>query len=594
MNWQEISFRLAQDAEAVASMLLPNGKREGAEWVAGSTDGESGRSLKVRISGSKAGVWCDFAGDQGGDLIDLWAATRGKTALEAFKEARAYLGISEPHFEAPRRAYSRPERPQCSKPSGRVLAYLIEERKLTSETLDAFKVAADVKDGAIVLPYLRDGELVNIKHLALERDQNGKKRTWQAKDAEPCLFGWHLIGDDCRSVVITEGEFDSMSVHQYGFPALSINQGAGNHQWVEQDFERLSRFAEIFLWFDNDKAGQDGAHEVAKRLGFERCRIVRHALKDANECLQNGISQAEIRQTITQAERIEPQELRGPQAYTDAVLAMFNNETPEASGACFPWPAWADKARMRPAELSVWTGWNGGGKSELLGHVCVDLIRQGERVCIFSGEMRPAAVLYKMTRQACAISSPTASYVRAAHEWMTGALWIYDRIGSINQDALIEAFRYAAKRYRCTHFLIDSLMKCGLADDDYTGQKRFADRLCDFKNEFGVHVHLVAHARKGESEDRPPGKLDIKGSGGITDLADNVFTVWRNKRKEVSEQQDANQEDARLICHKQRATGWEGGLRLWFDPASRQFKQSSDWRPRPTFDFSACMVSQDA
>lgn len=158
---------------------------------------------------------------------------------------------------------------------------------------------------------------------------------------------------------------------------------------------------------------------------------------------------------------------------------------------------------------------------------------------------------------------------------------------------MLEAFRYAAKRYRVTHFVVDSLLKCGIAEDDYKAQKAFLDRLCDFKNEFNAHVHLVAHARKGESEDKAPGKLDVRGAGAITDLADNVFTVWRNKRKELAgDEADGDVEDARLYCHKQRATGYEGALRLWFDTSSLQFSQRANWHARPAFDFSSISGSR--
>jgi hypothetical protein len=34
-------------------------------------------------------------------------------------------------------------------------------------------------------------------------------------------------------VAITEGEIDAMTLHQVGIPALSVNAGAGNHQWIE-------------------------------------------------------------------------------------------------------------------------------------------------------------------------------------------------------------------------------------------------------------------------------------------------------------------------------------------------------------------------
>ncbi|MBB5509587.1 toprim domain-containing protein [Paraburkholderia atlantica] len=587
MNWLEISTRLANEAEAIAGMLLPNGKRQGPEWVAGSVQGEAGDSLKVRINGNKAGIWKDFAAGNGGDLIDLWAATRGLSLKDAYEAARDYLGIVEPKFAGPKRVYSKPAKPPVTKPVGKVLAYLTEERKLSLETIQAFKVGASKSDDAIVFPFLRNDELVNVKHLMLERDANGKKKTWQAQDAEPCLLGWHLIPDDTKAVLIVEGELDAMSLYQYGLPALSINQGAGNHQWIDQDYEYLERFQEIFLWFDNDEAGKKGVAEVAARLGLERCRIVSYRLKDANEALQAGVPQEEILEAVAAAQRIEPSDLKTPESYLDDVIEMFSGQPIGHTGSPLPWPAWQERVRLRPAELSVWTGINGHGKSDLLGNVLINLIQNDERICIFSGEIKPKMLLYRLTVQACATNRAPIPFVKAASAWMTGSMWLYDHVGSVSQEKLLETFRYAAKRYRVTHFVIDSLMKCGIAEDDYKGQKQFIDALCDFKNDFNVHVHLIAHARKGESEDKAPGKLDIKGTGAISDLADNVFTVWRNKKKELEREPSQEDEDARLYCHKQRATGYEGALRLWFDKESLLFKQSADWRPRAAFQFSS-------
>jgi twinkle protein len=586
-NWTEVSDRLASEAEAIAGMLLPNGKRQGPEWVAGSVDGDAGQSLKVRMVGNKAGVWKDFSTGETGDLIDLWAAVKGVPLKTAFEEASCYLGMATPTLSTPTRAYVRPARPSATKPKGRVLQYLTEVRKLSLETIEAFKVIASKADDEIIFPYLRDGELINLKHLALERDARGKKVIRQAADAEPCLFGWDLVPDNAKSVLITEGELDAMSLAEYGLAALSINQGAGNHQWIDFDFDRLERFQEIFLWFDGDEPGQKGAKEVASRLGLERCRIVQFRLKDANEALQQGVTLDEIGEALGAAQRIKPDDLHTPDAYLDEVIRMFRDEPLQATGAVLPWPIWQDRVRLRRAELTIWTGINSHGKSDLLGHVLLDLIKQGERICIFSGEMKPTMVLYRLTTQTCAIDNPTESYVRAANNWMSGSLWVYDRVGTIDQDKLLEAFRYAAKRYRVTHFVVDSLMKCGVAEDDYKGQKAFVDRLCDFKNEFNVHVHLVAHARKGDDESKAPGKMDIKGTGAISDLADNIMSVWRNKQKEEFRAADTEEEDGRLYCHKQRATGYEGCLRLWFDPSSRQFKQSAHWRPRPYVSFSA-------
>jgi hypothetical protein len=93
---QEIVSRLTAAAEQLAVELLPGGRREGREWVAGDLHGSAGRGVSVCIGGTKVGRWADFKGGGGsGDLLDLVAATRtGGDKGEALKWARAWLGLS--------------------------------------------------------------------------------------------------------------------------------------------------------------------------------------------------------------------------------------------------------------------------------------------------------------------------------------------------------------------------------------------------------------------------------------------------------------------------------------------------------------------
>ena len=107
---------------------------------------------------------------------------------------------------------------------------------------------------------------------------------------------------------------------------------------------------------------------------------------------------------------------------------------------------------------------------------------------------------------------------------MTKDFWVFGLTGTAKADRLIEIFDYARRRYGIQLFIIDSLMKCGIGDDDYNGQKAFVDSICDFKNKTNSHVILVTHSRKGDSEEKPTGKMDVKGSGAITDLTDNLLS----------------------------------------------------------------------
>ena len=92
---REIVERLTGNVLALCQHLLPNGRREGAEWRVGSAQGEPGKSLGVHLNGAKAGIWSDFADGSGGDLLDLIQACLGLDKGEAVGWAKGYLGIGD-------------------------------------------------------------------------------------------------------------------------------------------------------------------------------------------------------------------------------------------------------------------------------------------------------------------------------------------------------------------------------------------------------------------------------------------------------------------------------------------------------------------
>lgn len=580
MNANELSKLLSARAESVAAYLLPSGKRSGSEWRVGSADGASGKSLSVRVKGEKSGVWADFATGQGGDLLDLWCAVRGCSVADAMREAKQWAGVrDEPALVTGAKLYARPQRPQAKRPSGGALEWL-HTRGLTDETIAAFKIGTD--GDVVMLPYLRDGELVNIKR----RSISDKKRMWQEKGAEPCLFGWHLIDPNCRAVAITEGEFDAMALHQCGVPALSVNQGAGNHQWIDSDWDRLHRFSEIFVCFDDDDAGRKGSREVAQRLGVERCRIVVFpGSKDANDALLAGYTPVLFRAAIEDGRFIEPDELVNAVEFTEDVVAEFY--PPEGAAFAPALRIGIDHAwfRFRDSEITIWTGHNGHGKTTLLGLVQLGLMEQGERFCVFSGEMPPKKLMSRMARQACGTDEPTIPFLRAAMAWLGRSMWLFNTTGQAKADRLLEVFAYAVRRHGVSHVVIDSLMMIEDVPEEGRGaleaQRQFMNKLASFAKRHRVHVHLVAHPRKAEDERNAPGKQDVAGSGKITSLADNHFSVWA---KPVEEGDDGP--DSKLVLNKQRNGDHQHKeLWMWFDPRSKQHCNSSHRRARRFVEF---------
>ena len=260
-------------------------------------------------------------------------------------------------------------------------------------------------------------------------------------------------------------------------------------------------------------------------------------------------------------------------AFTDDVIAYFWDEKADR-GAVTPWEKLGDKLRFRPGEVTIWAGINGHGKSLALGQVLIGFLGQGMGSCIASLEMAPRITLARMCRQYFRVSRPEPELIREFHDSVGKHLCIYDQSGTVTDKKIFSVIRYAAEELGLKHFVLDSLMKCGIAEDDYTGQKMFVDRLCAEAKDTGMHIHLVAHSKKQKDELTPPGKMDVKGAGSMTDQVDNVITWWRNKKKEQDEHPDISEPDAMLICDKQRNGEWEGRAAFWFNPVGQCFTEN--------------------
>ncbi|WP_395765721.1 toprim domain-containing protein [Proteus mirabilis] len=596
MTITELSDRLWEDVDRVAKYLLPNGKKEHNEWVAGSVNGEAGKSLKINLSGKR--VWSDFAEGIGGDLLDLWVEVRDCSLHQAMTEAKKYLGIHDDdhHFSAKsQKKFSRPKNESLKKnirKTENCYTYL-ESRGISRKIAEEFKVCDAVvwshdvnrELPAIAFPYKRDGELLQVKRISTERP-NGKKAISVEADCEPCLYGWDQIPKDARAIIICEGEIDCMSYHEYGLSALSVPFGGGKgakQQWIEFEYHNLDRFTEIWLSLDGDEVGKEAAKEIAKRLGEYRCRLVSLPKKDINECLQAGIPQEEIIKYLETATYFDPDELCSAREFMqDTIQAFYGKEQYLFRS---PWETLNYQFSFRESELTILNGVNGHGKSEILGHILCEAMRQGAKACVASFELKPTVFLKRLTRQATCNKLPTSMEIESAFSFYDDRLWLFALTGTAKAKKLLEIFQYANRRYGINLFVIDSLMKCGIDDDDYNGQKEFLDAICDFKNKTNSHVILVTHSRKSDSEDKPTGKMDVKGSGSITDLTDNLFIIWRNKRREralqklqagqqlTPEEQNHTAEPASVLClEKQRnGEGWEGKIPLYLEERSHQF-----------------------
>ena len=424
-----------------------------------------------------------------------------------------------------------------------------------------------------------DAELLNIKYIAIDRDEKEKKIVRQEAGCPPALFGWQAIPEGQREAIITEGQIDAMTWFQMGYPALSVPDGVANIDgWIDYEWDNLQRFDTIYISFDNDKPGQEAVAKVADRLGKARCISVVLKQKDANDALQAGATQLDFARAAIHGKHFSPIEIKTPADFLDGLLNKFY--PPEGTPLGFFPELFGKKIGFRPGEVTIWTGISSHGKSAILSQVMLEAMELNQRVAIASMEMTGVQTLYRMTCQKCNHPLPLREAIAETNKWMSGKVWIFDVLGNVDTKKLAELMDYSHARYGVHHFVIDSLMKVAVGSEDYDGQRNFLNSLTSFSQRTGSHVHLVAHARKGKDESMSPGKMDISGSGNIINQADNILSVWRNKDKEIkvrenkmSEEQERDHPDTKVCCMKQRENGIEFELPFKFTAPTYLFRR---------------------
>lgn len=266
------------------------------------------------------------------------------------------------------------------------------------------------------------------------------------------------------------------------------------------------------------------------------------------------------------------------------VIDHFHNKSVNKYGPRLPWAKCQNDFEFRRGEVTIWAGINGHGKSMLLSQVCLALLIQGEKLCIASLEMKPFRTMSRMCRQAIGNDCPSPRAIKEFGAWTDGRLWLYDKVGHCDPKRIAAVIRYAVDKFGIDHFIVDNLTKVIAGEDNYNDQKDFIDSACAIASDLNIHIHVVLHVRKGPDEDNVPNKMSVKGAGSVTDMADNLFIVWRNKKKErqlrEGEMSVVPDPDCILALEKQRNGEIENSYLLWFDRDSMQYVEDRHALPK--------------
>lgn len=436
-------------------------------------------------------------------------------------------------------------------------------------------------EGNICFPYYEKMQPVLMKFRKPEKYEGKGQKAWREEGGKAVFWGM----DDCspdKPLVIVEGEFDALALDEAGIPnVVSVPSGAEDLTCVDNCWDWLQEFKRVIIWPDNDEPGQGMCRKLITRLGAWRCYVVATEHKDANEAL-HYVGKDGVRKIFLEAKEVPISgliRLADVKAFDYEKIVRVKSSirsVNEITGG------------YMMGQVSIWTGINSSGKSTFLGQELLETIDQGFSVCAYSGELPGAMFRYWVDLQACGPGNLVAQYdsfrgeevlkpnpekVKLIREWYRDKFFLFDSFGNTKDDELLKVFEYAAMRYGCKIFLIDNLMTTafeGGERDYYRKQSEFVGRVKDFAHTQDVHVHLVAHPRKTNGRLT---KMDVAGTGDITNRADNVFSVHRFNPTEKEE----GGFDAVLDIFKSRFSGRQDEeIFLLFNAPAKRFYMRSE------------------
>jgi hypothetical protein len=144
--------------------------------------------------------------------------------------------------------------------------WLKNERLLLDEDIDDFELGYGEFYGKswITIP-VRDAT-GNVQFMKLRQDpfvpSGGAK--YMHTGGEATIFNAEVLKDKPDQLVICEGEFDCLVLRAFGIPAITSTAGARTFkdEWIE----KLTSVRHLYICFDNDDAGEQGANDLIGKL----------------------------------------------------------------------------------------------------------------------------------------------------------------------------------------------------------------------------------------------------------------------------------------------------------------------------------------
>lgn len=450
-------------------------------------------------------------------------------------------------------------------------------------------VRAD-KPTVIAMPFFDENGVIQfVKYRRTDKaeiENCGKEYT--EKDCKAILYGMECCTTENRTLIITEGQIDSLSLDEAGIKnAVSVPTGANGFTWLPHCWNWIRQnFDEIIVFGDHEKGHISLLDEINHRLGNSiRIKHVKEAeykdCKDANDILRK-YGPEQLRKCVNSAVYVQ----------NDALINIVDVERIDLDKI--------EKFKTGIVEIdsliggiplegtTVITGKSGEGKSTFASQVLAKAIDAGYKCMAYSGELPNGMFkewLYLqlagknniyMLENSPRISVDVESKIDA---WIDEKLWLYDvdslfKCSENELSGLLEIIEQAILQYECRVILIDNLMTAlDIVDPEnalynkYEAQAHFVRKLAEIGRNYKVAIILVAHKRKnGNSSDAND---EISGSSEITNYSTMIINYSKYTPSEIMK--GSKPTDRKMSVTKERLKGGSASsFNVTFEPNSKR------------------------
>lgn len=464
------------------------------------------------------------------------------------------LGNEVDEYYRPKKKYKRLKQPkEAIKPKPEAVQYL-ESRGISEEVAKKYEITVQTSHpNILVFPFYDEkGVLQFVKYRKTDFDKaKDANKEWCEASTKPILFGMKQCDDSFDTLVVVEGQLDSLAVATAGIPnAVSVPTGAKGFTWIPYCWDWLCKWKKIIVFGDFEKGSISLLDELAKRLK-DRVEHVREDnykdCKDANEILlKYGAEQ--VRKCVEESVKLpidnvidlaDVKEL-DPYSIEKIPTGIADVDNLLCGGIPF-------------GVVTIVTGKSGKGKSTFVGQIITRALNKGDNVFVYSGEMPnylfKAAIDFQIAGPANVVEEDRRDYIKRyvrksakdkIVEWYRGKCMLYDRTMVKDEDTdLLNTIERMIVSQNARVIVIDNLMtminKTRVKGSKLETQSEVSNALEDMARFYNVCIILVAHKRKDSGIDDEDMDDSIRGDSDIVNSAGVIIHYNVNKDENTME-----------------------------------------------------------